>query len=321
MNTKKRIETATGSTPPALRTPVMGSPASRAAPAAVLTLAVLTWAALLPAPLRADFRHARMGPRPRAMGSAFVSVADDANSVYWNPSGMVQVARFEITGCRTLLYDVEGLSNDYISTVYNWKGVAAFGVSWVSLALKDVYNENTINIAVARELPFLEGLSLGGSLKLLALSAPGYEQYNDPAYLGRQIEPAFDLGIHYRSKHNWTAGVVLYNANEPKLKLLSTTQNPDPVYRDAAFGVSYTFSRLLLITFDLKTRYGSIANTIGRVGSELWFFDAVALRGGFEEENLTAGLGLRSTNWQIDIMLETHYDLGNTYQFAATIRL
>lgn len=277
--------------------------------------------ALDPAPAFADFRHARMGPRPRAMGSAFVSVADDANAVYWNPAGMTQLERFEITGCRTMLYAVEELSNDYISAVYNRSRYGAFGVSWVRLDLEDIYNENTINFAYARRMPVLDGLSIGASLKLLMLAAPGYERYNDPAYRGRVIEPGIDIGVHYRPKRAWAIGAVVYNINEPELQLLETTRRPDPVYRDYAVGASYIFRRLLLVTFDLRTRYGELSNTVGRLGSEIWFFNAVALRGGFEQERMTAGLGLKGERWQIDVMLETHYELGNTYQFSATIRL
>jgi hypothetical protein len=286
-----------------------------------ITLCAVIAVALDSATVRADFRHARMGPRPRALGSAFVSVADDANAVYWNPSGMTQLERFEITGCRTLLYAVEELSNDYISAVYNGERYGAFGVSWVSLDLEDIYNEHTINLAYARRIPYLRGLSVGTSVKLLILSAPGYEKYNDPAYGGRVIEPSVDIGIHYRPKSKWAIGAVAYNINEPKLQLLETTKRPDPVYRDFAIGACYIFRGLLLVTFDLRTRYGEFSNTIGRLGSEIWFFDAVALRGGFEQERMTAGLGLKSDRWQIDVMLETHYELGNTYQFSATIRL
>lgn len=277
--------------------------------------------ALGAAPARADFRHARMGPRPRALGSAFVSVADDANAVYWNPAGMTQLERFEITGCRTMLYAVEELSNDYLSAVYNWERFGAVGISWVRLDLEDIYYENTINFAYARKAPLIEGLSLGASVKLLILSAPGYEKYNDPAYGGRVIEPSVDIGVHYRPKQNWAIGAVAYNINEPKLQLLETTKHPDPVYRDFALGGSYIFRGLLLVTFDLRTRYGEFSNTIGRLGSEIWFFEAVALRGGFEQERMTAGLGLKGNRWQIDMMLETHNELGNTYQFSATIRL
>jgi hypothetical protein len=286
-----------------------------------LALMTFVLVASLSAAARADFRHARMGPRPRAMGSAFVAVANDANAVYWNPAGMTQLARFELTGCRSLLYGVDDLTNDYLSMAYSNPRLGAVGMSWVRLGLTDIYHEDALNFAYARKAPFLPGLSLGASLKIFALSAPGYEKYNDPAYEGRDVKPSFDIGIHYRSKGAWTLGATVYNVNEPELKLLRTTKDPSPVYRETAIGASYTFRELLLTTFDLRTRYGSFRNTVGRFGSELWFFDAVALRGGFEAGDMTAGLGLKGKRWQVDVMLETHYDLGNVYQFSGTIRM
>jgi len=276
----------------------------------------------LPDALRADFRHARMGPRPRAMGSAFVGVADDANAIYWNPAGMTMVERFEITGCRTSLFSVAELSNDYAAAVYNTSPWFAIGISWVRLELKDIYHEDTVNIGIARTLPRFNDISVGVALKIFTLAAPGYERYNDPAYEGSVNKASVDIGVHYHSPSKvWSVGAVVYNLNEPKLQLLTTTKTPDPVYRDFAIGGSYKFSGLLLISYDLRTRYGRWDNMIGRLGSEIWFFNAVALRGGFEKENLTAGIGLKGDHWQLDLMLETHYDLGNTYQFGFTIRL
>ncbi len=283
--------------------------------ACILLLAVIA------GPARADFRHCRVGPRPRAMGSAFVGVSDDVNAVYWNPAGITQIGRFELTGCTSMLYNVENLSNNYAAAAYNWHGMFAFGMSWVRLELKDIYHEDTINLGIARTVPWLKGLSIGASLKLFTLAAPGYEKYNDPSYEGSVTKPSCDIGVHYRSGGAWTLGAVIYNVNEPGLKLLSTTKTPDPVYRDAAIGASYLFRELLLLSFDLRSRQGKLSNAIGRIGSEIWFFDAVALRGGFERENMTAGLGLKGQRWQVDVMLETHYDLGNSYQFSSTIRL
>jgi hypothetical protein len=257
------------------------------------------------------------------MGSAFVGVADDANSIYWNPAGMVLVNRFEITGCRSSLYDVSELSNDYVAGVYSLSSSRlAFGASWTRLELKDIYHEDTVNLGLAATIPGFNDFSIGAALKIFTVAAPGYEKYNDPAYEGSVNKTSLDLGAFYHSPGRvWAAGFVVYNVNEPELQLLKTTNTPDPVYRDYAIGVSYIFSDLLLVSYDLKTRYGDINNVVGRIGSEIWFFEAVALRGGFEKENLTAGIGLKGRRWQIDLMLETHYDLGNSYQFGLTIRL
>jgi hypothetical protein len=36
-----------------------------------------------------------IGPRPLGMGGAFVAVADEASTVYWNPAGLTRVEEFE----------------------------------------------------------------------------------------------------------------------------------------------------------------------------------------------------------------------------------
>ncbi len=256
------------------------------------------------------------------MGSAFVGVADDANAIYWNAAGMIMVDKFEITGCRSSLYDVSNLSNDYIAGVYNFNSHIAVGASWTRLELKDIYHEDTINLGLAVSIPRFEYFSVGAAFKLFTLGAPGYEKYNDPAYEGSVNKTSLDLGLYYHSPSQvWSVGFVVYNLNEPKLQLLTTTSTPDPVYRDLALGGSYIFNGLLLVSYDLKTRYGDLNNIIGRLGSEMWFFDVVALRGGFERENLSAGFGLKGKRWEIDLALETHYDLGNSYLFGLTIML
>ena len=288
----------------------------RRAVAAVIILTALSGA------VKADFRHARMGPRPRAMGSAFVGVADDANSIYWNAAGMIMVDKFEITGCRSSLYDVSELSNDYVAGVYNLNGRIAVGVSWTRLELKDIYHEDTVNLGIAASIPRYEDFSVGAALKIFTLGAPGYEKYNDPAYEGNVNKASLDLGLFYHSPSLvWSMGFVVYNLNEPGLQLLTTTSTPDPVYRDFALGGSYMFTGLLLVSYEVRTRYGEFDNIIGRLGSEIWFFDVVALRGGFERENLSAGFGLKGKRWEIDLALETHYDLGNSYLFGLTIML
>jgi hypothetical protein len=286
---------------------------------AIAAIAIFT---ALSGAARADFRHVRMGPRPRSMGSAFVGVADDANAIYWNAAGMVMVDKFEITGCMSSLYDVAELSNNYVAGAYNFNNRIAVGASWTRLELKDIYHEDTINLGIAAVIPRFEDISLGAALKIFTLGAPGYEKYNDPAYEGSVNKASLDLGLFYRSRSRvWTVGFVAYNINEPGLQLLSTTSTPDPVYRDYALGGSYLFSELLLVSYDLKTRYGELDNIIGRLGSEIWFFDVVALRGGFEKENLSAGFGLKGKRWEIDLALETHYELGNSYLFGLTIML
>jgi len=286
----------------------------------ILPLVLLTVSLLWALPAAADFRHAAMGARPKAMGSAYVALADDANAAYWNPAGCGQNDRVSLMVTRAWLFGVENLYNDYLAAQLPSWGDFHFGASWVRLGIEDVYNENTLNLAVSHPMPFLEGLSLGVAGKMFVLAAPGYDPLNDPNYNGGDHDWSFDLGFLYDSGQAWTLGGTLYNVTAPELQLLENTSTPDPVYTEFAVGGSYLFRDTLLVTADFRDREGEIGNIVLNGGAEIWFYDALVLRTGLEGGMVTLGAGLQDKHWQADFSLETNKKLGNVYMFSFTVR-
>ena len=282
----------------------------------ILLGATLLWAGSA----RADFRHSGMGARPKAMGSAYVALADDANAAYWNPAGCGQDDRVTLMVTRAWLFGVEGLYNDYLAAQLPSWGDFHFGASWVRLGLEGIYSENTLNLAVSHHMPFLEGLSLGVAGKMFLLEAPGYEQYNDPNYNGGDHDWSMDLGFLYDSGGAWTLGGTLYNLTTPSLQLLENTSSPDPVYTEFAVGGSYYFRDTLLMTADFRDREGEWDNIVLHGGAEIWFYDALVLRTGLDSSMVTLGAGLQDKHWQADFSLETNKKLGNVYMFSFTVR-
>ncbi|MDI6738982.1 MAG: hypothetical protein QME74_01285, partial [Candidatus Edwardsbacteria bacterium] len=60
-----------------------------------------------------DYMSLGAGARPAGLGDAFSSLADDANAVYWNPAGLVQVKSPEVTWMHS---DMNfGTAFDYVS--------------------------------------------------------------------------------------------------------------------------------------------------------------------------------------------------------------
>jgi hypothetical protein len=269
---------------------------------------------------RADFRFARMGARPKALGSAYVSLADDANAAYWNPAGLVRDSRVSLMLTNSWLYGISELTNTYLAVDLPRLGPFHFGASWVRLGIKDLYNEDSINLAVAGKLPFLEGLSLGVTGKMFLLAAPGYEKYNDPNYNGGDQGYSFDLGLLYDSGEAWSLGAVVYNLVETKLQLIESTSDPDPIYTEWAAGGSYLFRETLLITADFRNREGEFNNIVLNGGAEIWFYDALVLRAGLDNAVVTLGAGLQDDHWQVDFSIETDKKLGNIYMLSFTVR-
>ncbi len=269
---------------------------------------------------KADFRHQHMGARPKAMGSAYVALANDANAVYWNPAGLVRNTRTSFMATRSWLFGLSEINNDYLAVAVPHSSNLAFGASWVRLGIDNIYSEDTLNLAAAATMPFLSGLSLGITGKMFLLDAPGYIQYGDPNYLGADNAFSFDLGWLYDSHQNWTLGGVLYNVLSPELKLISTTANPDPVYSEWAVGGSYLFRDTLLVTSDLRSREGEWNNAVLDWGTEIWFYNTLVLRSGMDAGMVTLGTGLQDKHWQLDLALETNNKLGNVYMLSFTLR-
>ncbi len=72
------------------------------------------------------------GARSMAMGAAFVGVADDASATYWNPAGLSQITRKEITLLKTTLF--ADTTYDFYSFVRpSKKGGSAWGISLAKL--------------------------------------------------------------------------------------------------------------------------------------------------------------------------------------------
>jgi hypothetical protein len=284
----------------------------------LLGLAALSLGAVSDA--RADFRFAGVGARPKALGSAYVAVADDANAAYWNPAGLTRDSRSTLMLTNSWLYGVSDIENYYMAMDLPQVGAFHFGVSWVRLGITDIYNEDTLNLAVAVNAPFLEGLSVGVSGKMFLLDAPGYEQFNDPNFNGGDQGYSLDLGALYDSGEAWTLGATVYNLHETSLQLISTTSSPDPIYTEWAAGGSYYFRDTLLVTADFRNREGRTTDIVLHGGAEIWFFDALVLRTGLDQGMVTIGAGLQDTHWQADFSLETDKNLGNIYMLSFTVR-
>jgi hypothetical protein len=273
-------------------------------------------ALLCPAPSRADFRDLEIGARPLALGGAFVSISDDANGVYWNPAGLAWSTRPELLGMVTRAYGIDDLGMYYLSGTGRI-GRVAVGGGWMRLGITDVYNEDTFSFSGAMGW---KTFSAGATLKFLRVDAPGYEAYNDPGYLGAQMEPTVDVGIQWRPLKNLSFGCAAYNLTRPEIKMIDTTVDADPVPRDIRGGFSFIVREVWLLSLDVVKRDTDESAYTLHAGTELWFYDAFALRAGVDRGRITMGAAIDAGRWQLDGVVSAHRIMGNTYRLALTLR-
>ena len=171
----------------------------------------------------ADFLTLGVGARALAMGSAGTVLSDNAYAPYWNPAGLGQLTRYEVSFMHSTLNGEDAY--DFVSFVvplanrnsqdknHPLKKRGAIGISWLRVGVDDIpitslpvvsrpvgpenrpevvgsFNntDNAFLFAYGWKLPTFRGINLrlGGTLKLLYMS--GYRSTN-------AIGGGADLGI------------------------------------------------------------------------------------------------------------------------------
>ncbi|MGE5176661.1 MAG: PorV/PorQ family protein [Hyphomicrobiales bacterium] len=265
------------------------------------------------------------GARSDGMGRAAVAVANDANSIWWNPGAMAFARGRDASFMYTQL--VPDLANDvnysylaYVQHVEGWGGIgAAIGyLSYGKSQATDVdgtpigeFNSYEIAPAVAYGTEVMNNLGFGVSLKLVRVDlAPAFSQLDGRP--GRGTTFAADMGGLLKVPQ-WRAafGATLDNLG-PDISFIDVDQS-DPLGRNFRVGASYTpveteIHRVLLAAD--ATRYllpnRSLAVDVWDAGAEYEFNHLIALRTGYISDprgtitDFTFGLGLEYKGFRFD---------------------
>ena len=287
----------------------------------LISLAAILFPAVMP--VFAGFEDTGIGGRQMGMGGAFCALADDVNSIFYNPAGLDRIKWIELSMFTGKLY--EGLT-DESSPGNGFLGLNVplgiqgnFGAGWLNFSLPGYYSENTYIVSYARKVedPLKKGfLSLGVNMKILSsnFETTAYTEQAvnlDTGYLKGGADPVFENGYAvsalaldagilysplYNPEHNFA--LVLRNFNQPDMGLLGE----DRVARELKFGYAYT-ARQFNIAVDLSfERQGTFISA----GFEKFLAGgAYALRGGVK----TGSQGYR------DFTFGAMYRYNDVFQF------
>jgi len=83
-----------------------------------------------------QFLKIGVGGRASAMGDAFIAVANDVTSLYWNPAGLVQFEKNQlIFSHNRWLVDI---NHDFLGGVYHFSKNSAVGIAFTGLSMDDM---------------------------------------------------------------------------------------------------------------------------------------------------------------------------------------
>lgn len=255
----------------------------------------------------AAFMNIGLGARAMGMGGAFVSIADDATCVYYNPAGLAIQDGRSFTSFYTNQYGQAG----YLGFAYAQKG---FGGGILSLSASDIQGTDEFGnptesyslserALLASAAGTYRGLHIGGTVKYYSQSLPDLQ--------GSGV--TCDLGLLYEG-NQYKIGAVGRNLFG---QVSYANGSADPFDRTFVVGASTDVVPRFTLALDYET------NGTAHVGGE-YRLDMFDLRGGavFRDghTSLTAGLGVRTGMFRFDYAYETHEILPDMHRLSVQVR-
>lgn len=233
----------------------------------------------------ASFMRIGSGARAIALGSAFVAVADDALAGYWNPAGLSQLKAPAISiADRIPVMDTDYASIAIASPLFD---LGYIGLSGIYYGCGDVimYDENGLNKGVLSDKEAAIILSYAYKLNQLSLGANAKYIYQD---MSADDESATsdgigaDISLLYSVYENLAVGAIFHSKYKVTDKNNSEISSYSPLNIQAgAHYKLHTGRNSLSFMLDLNQTKSYPLKM--HFGTELVFYDSIALRAGIDD--------------------------------------
>ncbi|MBU1701622.1 MAG: PorV/PorQ family protein [Candidatus Eisenbacteria bacterium] len=279
-----------------------------------------------------QFLKIPMGARPVAMGSAYVSLADDANSVFWNPAGIARLSRTVLSIHHTQLPAEVGLTAaSYVFHVGFMPGalaVSARSLHMPEMQIRTVYNpEGTPGYSFdAGDVAF--GLTYGRSLtdKFSTGLTFNYVQSTLYEYTGKAY--TFDFGTLYDTGYqSLRIGMVIQNIGSD-MKFIEDVVKMPSVFRVGMSMRLYEGGDYRVLS-SAEFNHPPDNNERANWGMELGYKDFFYFRGGYnfkyDAEGLALGIGVKiptslNSEGAVDYAFVDQGDLGGVHRISIDFR-
>jgi len=276
-----------------------------------------------------QFLQLGVGARPSAMGEVFAGVADDVNAIYWNPAGLAAMERRELSVTHALW--LEGITYSNLACVLPVKG-GAVGAAFNVLNTGDIQKADNTGTRLAENYNMSDVMgifSYSRGLGRLALGA-------NLKYISSRIEEetahsyAADIGALYSGFRPWgrklRVGLSVQNVGTEARYV--SEKKPLPLMIRA--GGSLALFKGLMVASDLNYAEKNINIHSGAEYTRAFGALVLAARAGYKDDTvkelgalsgLTAGMGIKWGDYQLDYAWNSFTDLGITHRISLGIKI
>lgn len=260
------------------------------------------------------------GARAMAMGGSFVSIADDASAIYYNPAGLASLDYHEISFMHADLF--EGTIYNYGVWAYPVSAADGVGIAFLRIGTDDImrriggFDAGKFDFSTSQALltygrRFGRRLSIGATFKAVNQSLDNLSDWTVGG----------DVGATMRLHHYFSLGVVARDVLQPELKLDATAE---PIPRSLAVGMAMREFPLIshtTMTASVEAEKIDSRDFKLHVGGEMSFYGTYMLRAGVDRSKATLGAGLRAGPLKIDYAYRPVDYVDNIHIFSVSFLL
>jgi len=246
-----------------------------------------------------DFFREGVSARSLGLGNSMVGLADDVNSVYWNPAGLYLIKNTSFSTTRSTLDDFAGLTTQTLNLVVPYDE-SAFGFNLVYSSLEGgietaidedtgrlvpigTYEEDDTAFSLSYAWEYRENLYIGAALKSAKQELGGYSATG----------VGLDLGALMILENGMRAGIAIANLGDMDI-------GNDSIPMNIRIGASAPVPSVdnLMVAVSYETDYAD--DSVFGVGAEYEITDNLFARIGSADGEIAAGLGVGFQNFQLD---------------------
>ncbi len=254
------------------------------------------------------------GSRALSMGGAFTALADDSSAVFWNPAGLINMERQEMSLLHYPLY----AGSLYDSATYGQPildfGALGLGLYRVYTGGIDTYDANDFATGTSQYQEYKAtasyaaklnaGFTMGFNLNLFDMSLINV---NAVGFGG-------DLGVLYEPVSFLRFGAVIHNIMNPTLSMKTAQEELPRTYTGGALIKLYSDKVKFNLTFDAFSIDGGAIKY--RAGFETALFGILSARAGYDDSRINFGGGIRFANISFDYAYGIDTYLGPLSRFT-----
>jgi tetratricopeptide (TPR) repeat protein len=260
------------------------------------------------------------GARAMALGGGFVSIANDASAIYYNPAGLASLDYHELSFMHADLF--EGTIYNYGVWAYPVSSSDGIGIAFMRIGTDDImrrvdgFDAGKFSFSTSQALltygrRFGRRLSVGVTLKAVNQSLDNLSDWTVGA----------DVGATFRL-HRWlSVGAVVRDVLQPELKLDATAE---PIPRSVALGAALRDFALInhtTLTASIEAEKIDSRDIKMHLGGELSFYNTYMLRAGVDRNKATLGAGLKAGPLKIDYAYRQVDYVDNIHIFSVSFLL